>query len=128
MASVTCGGGSGWNGGGAAGDDGVASVGATPPRRRPEAIGESKPGGLVGRLRRGGSMLSGSRTGPVTAAARSTKGGSMISPWTTCPGTEARARARAAVSARSRRARAPMVRPGSRTSPRASWDTNQAGR
>jgi hypothetical protein len=118
----------GRKGGGAAGDDGVASVGGTPPRRRIEAIGESKPGGRSGRFRCGGSMLSGSNTGPEAAAARSTNGGSMISPWTTCPGTDARARARAADSARSRRARAPMVRPGSRTSPRASWPTNQAGR
>ncbi|MCF0094563.1 hypothetical protein B0E54_03415 [Micromonospora sp. MH99] len=35
---------------------------------------------------------------------------------------------RASVSARSSRARAPMARPGSRTSPRESCDTNQAGR
>ncbi|BCJ65158.1 hypothetical protein Prubr_21790 [Polymorphospora rubra] len=43
-------------------------------------------------------------------------------------GTAAVARARAACSTRSSRARAPMVRPGNRTSPLASWETNQAGR
>ncbi len=48
--------------------------------------------------------------------------------WTICPGTTAVARARATDSARSSRARAPIVRPGSRTSPRESWETNQAGR
>ncbi|TWH67901.1 hypothetical protein JD77_02886 [Micromonospora olivasterospora] len=44
------------------------------------------------------------------------------------PGTAELARALATVSACSSRARTPMVRPGSRTSPRDSWETNQAGR
>jgi hypothetical protein len=48
--------------------------------------------------------------------------------WTIWPGTTAVARARATDSARSRRARAPIVRPGRRTSPRESWETNHAGR
>ena len=62
--------------------------------------------------------------GGARSAARGVAGRSGVPPR---GGTCAVARARSAVAC-SIRARAPIVRPGSRTSPRLSWATNQAGR
>jgi hypothetical protein len=103
-----------------------ARAAASPIRAiRPSVVGRlgggpSGPGGPDGPA---GPTGLGGPTGPAVAGAPAGASGGTI--W---PGTTAVARARATDSARSRRARAPIVRPGRRTSPRASWDTNQAGR
>ncbi|BCB81070.1 hypothetical protein Pflav_074800 [Phytohabitans flavus] len=81
----------------------LAPAAARPPAPKPA------PAGLVD-------------TGPDAGLVGSSAGGAMR------PGTTAVARARAADSAFSSRERAAMERPGSRTSPRANWVTNQAGR